>query len=51
MRSYTPPMGDKKPKKNSSGSSDKHKAKQADSAANRAASAPKADLGKKDKKK
>ena len=44
-------MGDKKPKKNSSGAADKYKAKQSGDAANRAASAPKADLGKKDKKK
>jgi hypothetical protein len=44
-------MGDKKPKKNSSGTGDKYKAQQAGNAANRAASVPKADLGKKDKKK
>jgi hypothetical protein len=44
-------MGDKKPKKNSSGSGDKHKAKEAKNATDRAASVPKADLGKKDKRK
>jgi hypothetical protein len=41
-------MGDKKPKKNSSGSSDAHKAKQAKSQAERPPVAPKAsDKGKK----
>jgi hypothetical protein len=44
-------MGDKKPKKNSSGSADKHKAQEAKGAANRPASPPKADGGKKDKRK
>ncbi|HLK16897.1 MAG TPA: hypothetical protein VKT78_18960 [Fimbriimonadaceae bacterium] len=44
-------MGDKKPKKNSSGTGDKYKAKQADNAASRAAAAPKSVPGKKDKRK
>jgi hypothetical protein len=35
-------MGDKKPKKNSSGSSDKHKAQQAKGIENRAPTPPKA---------
>ena len=43
-------MGDKKPKKNSSGSGDKHKAKEAKNAAERPAVAPR-DVKKKDKKK
>jgi hypothetical protein len=40
-------MGDKKPKKNSSGTSDKHKAKEAKVAAEREAARPKG-LDKKD---
>ena len=40
-------MGDKVPKKKSSGSSDAHKAKQTKSAADRPATAPKDDKGKK----
>ena len=43
-------MGDKKPKKNSSGNADAHKAKQANSASNAPASPPKG-LDKKDAKK
>jgi len=44
-------MGDRKPKKTSSGSSDKHKAQGAKADANRLASAPRPDLKKKDKRK
>ena len=40
-------MGDKKPKKNSSGNSDAHKAKQAKDTANRPIMPPKDDKGKK----
>ena len=40
-------MGDKKPKKNSSGSGDAYKAKQAKSTANRPPEAPKGDGKKK----
>ena len=40
-------MGDKKPKKTSSGSGDAYKAKQAKTNANRPPEAPKGDLGKK----
>jgi hypothetical protein len=40
-------MGDKKPKKNSSGNSDAHKAKQAKTQADRLSAAPKADEKKK----
>lgn len=39
-------MGDKKPKKNSSGNSDAHKAKQAKNLAERPPTPPKGDLGK-----
>jgi hypothetical protein len=39
-------MGDKKPKKNSSGNSDAHKAKEAKHAANRDPVRPKSDDGK-----
>jgi hypothetical protein len=42
-------MGDKKPKKNSSGNSDAHKAKQAKTVADRFAAAPKDDKDKKKK--
>ena len=42
-------MGDKKPKKNSSGSSDAHKAKQVKDAASRPPEAPRADGNKKKK--
>lgn len=44
-------MGDKKPKKNSSGNSDAHKAKEAKGAANRDAVRPKAPDLKSDRKK
>jgi len=40
-------MGDRKPPKNSSGNSDKHKAKNAKSAADRPPTAPRADDKKK----
>jgi hypothetical protein len=43
-------MGDKKPKKNSSGNSDAHKAKQAKNQAERPPTAPREDLGNKKKK-
>jgi hypothetical protein len=44
-------MGDRKPKKNSSGTSDAHKAKQAKSQAERPPTAPRADDKGKGKKK
>ena len=43
-------MGDKKPKKNSSGNADKHKAKQTQDGANRAPIPPKGVEKKKDGK-
>jgi hypothetical protein len=43
-------MGDRKPKRNSSGNSDAHKAKQDKNAANRPAVAPRADDKPKKKK-
>lgn len=39
-------MGDRKPKKNSSGNGDAHKAKKANDQASRPATTPKPDLGK-----